>query len=103
MQGDKELLLELLDIFQDDFVEKRKALTQALNEKDLSKIKLLAHSIKGASGNISAKPIYASCLKMEHLARDNDINQMDSIFKELDQQFEDLKVNIVKLKKEFGK
>ena len=103
VQDDKELLLELLDIFQEDFVGKRQALSEAVKSNDVQKIKGLAHSIKGASGNISAKPIYASCLKMEELARDNQIGQIGSILLDLDKQFEELKINIAKLKKEFGK
>ena len=103
VQDDKELLLELLDIFQQDFVGKRDALTEALKQKDVQKVKELAHSIKGASGNISAKPIHALCLKMEQIAREGDITKIEPLLGELDQQFESLKVNIAKLKKDFGK
>ena len=103
VQDDKELLLELLDIFQEDFVGKRKALTQALQEKDAQKIKELAHSIKGASGNISAKAMHANCLKIEQMARENNLTQIESLLLDLNGQFEALKENIVKLKKQFGK
>ena len=65
VQDDKELLAELFDIYQEDFVVKRKALGDAIAAKDIAKIKEVAHSMKGSSGNISAKPLHAACLKLE--------------------------------------
>ena len=102
VQDDKELLLELLDIFQEDFVGKRQSLTEAVRNKDVQKIKELTHSLKGASGNISAKPMHANCLKMEQMARENDISQIGPMLVELDRQFEELKINIAQLKQDFG-
>ncbi len=54
VQDDKELLAELFDIYQEDFVVKRQALGEAITAKDITKIKEIAHSMKGSSGNISA-------------------------------------------------
>ena len=102
VQDDKELLLELLDIFQEDFVNKRKLLGEALVNKDMVKIKEIAHSIKGASGNISAKPMHASCLKLETLAKDGTFDGMAAILTSIDGQFEEVKANAIKLKKEFS-
>ena len=102
VQDDKELLLELLDIYHDDFVAKRKALGEAVLAKDLVKIKEIAHSMKGASGNISAKPLHANCLKLEILAKENKFDGMNEILVSIDGQFEQVKANTVKLKKEFG-
>lgn len=102
VQDDKELLLELLDIYIEDFVSKRTALGEAITSKDLTKIKEVAHSMKGASGNISAKRMYESCLKLEQLARANDTNGLEDLAKTVDSQFEEIKANAAKLKKEFA-
>ena len=51
VQDDKELLLELLDIFSDDYQKKRVQLEEAVNKNDSEQIKSVAHSLKGASGN----------------------------------------------------
>ena len=102
VQDDKELLLELLDIYIEDFVTKRTALVEAIASKDLTKVKEVAHSMKGASGNISAKRMYDSCLKLEQLARSNDTNGLEDLAKTVDSQFEEIKVNAAKLKKEFA-
>ncbi len=102
VQDDKELLLELLDIFQEDFVNKRKALGEAITSSNIVKIKEVAHSMKGSSGNISAKPMHAACLQLEQLAKSNTTAGMEDLVKTIDVQFEQVKVFAAKLKKEWG-
>jgi HPt (histidine-containing phosphotransfer) domain-containing protein len=100
VQGDRELLVELLDIYQEDFVGKRQALHEAIDRGDIAKIKEIAHSMKGASGNISAKPLHAACLKLEMLAREGDVSGMKEVAVAIDGYFEQIKVFAVKYKKE---
>lgn len=101
VQDDKELLLELLDIFQEDFVVKRQALESAVKAADVAKIKEVAHSLKGASGNISAKDMHANFLKMEAAVKANDLGQLGPILKDVDAQFEQIKQFAARLKKDF--
>lgn len=102
VQDDKELLLELLDIYQEDFVIKRKDLGEAIANKDLAKIKEVAHSMKGASGNISAKRLYQTCLQLEQLARSGSVDGMEDLLKVIDGQYEEIKANAIKLKTQFA-
>ena len=67
VQDDKELLLELFDIFLGDCTKKIEIIRQAIEKKDLNQLKDTAHSLKGASGNISAKKLYNSFLTMEQI------------------------------------
>ncbi len=103
VQDDKELLLELFDIFKEDFVKKRQALGEAVAAGDIVKIKELAHSLKGSSGNISAKPMHASCFQLEQLAKSNTTTGMQDVLKNIDTQFEQVKVFTVQLKEEWGR
>lgn len=100
VQDDWDLLLELLDIFWEDFGTKRKSLEEAIRSKNIDEVCSLAHSIKGASGNISAKKVQATCLAIEQKAKLNDLSGLDSLLKLLDQQAIDLKANIEKLKQQ---
>ena len=100
VQDDKELLVELLDIYQEDFVEKRNALGDAVTQKDLEQIKSVAHSMKGSSGNISAKALHALCLRIEQSAKSGDAN-IGSLLTEMDQLFSKVKENIVQIKQQF--
>jgi histidine phosphotransfer protein HptB len=99
---DKELLLELLDIFQEDFQKKRQVLVDAVAAGNIEKVKETAHSIKGSSGNISAKPMHTSCLKLEQLAKSGTTTGMSDLITVIDSQFEQVKAYAAKLKKEWA-
>ncbi len=102
IQDDKAFLVELLDIYQEDFLKKRAALKEAVEAKDLPKIRETAHSMKGSSGNISAKRIFASCLAMERCAKENDVAGIADLAKVIDVQFAELQRFAAELKKEFS-
>lgn len=99
VQQDKELLVELFDIYQEDFTGKRQALGDAIAAKDIGKIKEVAHSMKGSSGNISAKPLYAACLQLEMLAKEGKTDGMQEVVVAIDGYFERIKVFVVNFKK----
>jgi two-component system, sensor histidine kinase and response regulator len=98
VQDDRELLMELLDIFVEDYAEKREVLNDLIKEKNGEEVRNIAHSIKGAAGNISAKAIHATCQKMEALAELNDLGAVQSLLPQLDKQFVDLQGCIKELK-----
>ena len=102
VQDDKELLNELFDIYQEDYIVKRKALGDAIVANDIAKIKEVAHSMKGASGNISAKPLHAACLKLETLAKEGKTDGMQEVAEMIDGYFEEIKVFAARFKKELG-
>ncbi len=102
VQGDKDLLLELLDIFQEDFLKKRQDLHAAFEAKDLEKIQMAVHSIKGSSGNISITRMHATCIDLENILKQKKTEGMDVLIRALDDQFEQVKAYVLKLKKEWG-
>jgi len=103
VQGDKALLVELLDIYQEDFVIKRQALEDAIAACDIAKIKEVAHSMKGSSGNISARPLHAACLKLEVLAKEGKTDGMQEVACSIDGYFEEVKVFTARFKKDVGR
>jgi len=100
VQDDKELLLELLDIFIEDFQEKRKLLGEAIGQQDFESIRSISHSVKGASGNISAKPIRALFIKVEEMGKNNDLTGADELLSTIDVEFTALTDRISNLKTE---
>ena len=103
VQNDRELLLELLAIFLNDCPSKIKAIHEAVKTKDFEKLKEVAHSMKGASGNISAKKINAAFLAIEQKAKTPTLEGIDGILKELEGHINDLRSYALKLKEEFKK
>lgn len=98
VQDDRELLFELLEIFQADFAHKRELIPQLAKENKSQDIRDLTHSMKGAAGNISAKAIFATCLRMEKNADNGDLSTVEKDLVLLDQQFADLRRVVVELK-----
>ena len=103
VQNDRDLLLELLDIFLSDCPSKIKAITEAVHARDFEKLKEVSHSMKGASGNISAKKIHAAFLAIEQKAKTNTLDGLDKILKDLDGHMNDLQSYSLQLKEEFKK
>jgi len=101
VQDDRELFLELLDIFEEDFTQKRKLLSDFIEKSNFQEIKDVIHSIKGASGNISAKAMHASCTEIEKLAEAQDISKLSELIETLDDQFAQLQARIIEIKEEF--
>jgi HPt (histidine-containing phosphotransfer) domain-containing protein len=103
VQDDKELLLELFDIFTEDFVGKYAALKEACAKGDCAAFQMLAHGMKGATGNISARQMHENCIDLDHRGKSCDIGGLGPKVELLGQQFEAFKVEAAKVKKEFGK
>ena len=94
VQEDKELLLELLDLFLEDFKEKREALTGYVQNKDFENIRGVAHSLKGASGNISAKALREVLLQLEEKGKSETIDGVEELLVELDKESEALNTHL---------
>ena len=101
VQDDRELLLELFEIFESDYIEKRKTLDQLIKNNQYEHIRDIAHSMKGAAGNISAKALFSSCAKIEKIAGENNLTDIQVILPILDQQFVQLQAYIADYKKKF--
>ncbi|MFH0753624.1 MAG: Hpt domain-containing protein [Candidatus Omnitrophota bacterium] len=103
VQDDKELLLELFDIFIEDFTGKYPALQEAQRKGDCVAFQMLAHGLKGATGNISAKQMHEICVTLDAESRVCNLGPLAEKVDLLGQCFEAFKVEAAKVKKEFGK
>ena len=103
VQDDKELLLELFDIFQEDFPGKRNAFWAAFEKGDAVTFQQVAHGLKGATGNISARRMHENCTDLDHLGKVGTIADVKPKLELLDQQYAEFQAQVLLVKKEFGK
>ena len=103
VQDDKDLLCELFDIFSEDFVGKYTAIQAACVKGDAAAFQMLAHGLKGATGNISAMRMHENCVELDKLGRACDLSGAGSGVALLGRQFEEFKLEVIKIKKDFGK
>lgn len=99
---DQELLLELLDLYVDDYVGKRIALEENMKQNNPTKIENIAHSLKGASGNISAKALRDIFYKLEGMGKSQDLTGAEELLPILDAEYAKLTECIGQLKQRFS-
>ncbi len=68
VEGDRDLLEEIVRIFTGECSSNMDAIRQALSAGDAHLLERLAHTIRGAAANLSAFAVSAAALKLEKLA-----------------------------------
>ncbi len=102
VQDDKELFLELLDIFVKDFHIKRKELEDATANNDSTAIEHVAHFLKGSCGNISAKSLRDIFSDLEGKGKRGDLEDMEVYLRDVDKKFEELAICIGEVRQGFS-
>lgn len=69
VEGDEDLLRELLVLFQEDLPGSRDAMQIAIDRGDLGEIERAAHKLKGMLANLSAKSTVSLAAEIEATAR----------------------------------
>ncbi len=90
VDNDMELFREIAALFFDDSVKLLGEIREAITLGDMQKLELAAHTLKGAISNFFAKEAFDAALKMEMLAREKKLRELDSVYSELDHQIERL-------------
>lgn len=98
LQGDKELLLELIQIFLDDAPQRFKDVSDMIKKEDYAQLADVAHSVKGAASNIGANKLWQSFKVIEQAAKDKDLALASEIFARASLEFAELKEYIPRLR-----
>jgi CheY-like chemotaxis protein len=72
VEGDQELLAEMIHLFLDDVPNLMATMRDALQRRDMKVLECSAHSLKGAAANLSAGSASAAASQLEQDARKND-------------------------------
>ena len=89
--NDEEFLYELINIYVEDYEEKKHELKTAIEEENYSQIQEIGHSLKGSSANLSLTYMQAASLEMEMSGREKNIEQAKEVLKKLETEFEVVK------------
>ncbi len=68
VEHDRELLGELLEIFQEEFPVLRGQLSSAIDRSDMPEIKVAAHTLKGMLASLSFYTASACAMQIERIA-----------------------------------
>lgn len=89
--GDEELFLKLLNDFSNHYACVFQDLRTALEENNIDSILRIAHTLKGAAGNLSAYTIHETALKLENEVLLNNFEKNEELLKTLEDAFTTLK------------
>jgi two-component system, sensor histidine kinase and response regulator len=70
VDNDRELLLDLLSIFKEDFPRHQRELSDVIAARDLKKLAIVSHTLKGMLANLAATRAASAAAKLEQLGRD---------------------------------
>jgi len=92
--GDEEMTREILEAFLEDIPREMDSLAAAVAVGNTPTVELLAHTIKGAAGNVGSEGLRSAAFEMESAAKKGDLSGAQSLLKSIRQEFEHLKAAI---------
>ena len=99
MDGDRELLLELIDVFLEDAPQRIQAVRRALEAHDAEALYKGAHALKGSAGNFGAPDVVSRAIRLEAVARENDLDAADIEFGFLETDMKELVDGLIEAKR----
>jgi HPt (histidine-containing phosphotransfer) domain-containing protein len=88
LDGDPDLLKELIDLFLTDAPALLACLRDAIDRQDPVSLMQTAHSLKGSAANLGARGMAAVCASLERRGRLGSFNGADSACETLRKEFE---------------
>ena len=82
-QGDRQLLVEIIEIFEGETDGLLRQIAQAIERRDPSSIAKTAHTLKGSIGNFTDTEPYKTAKKLEHDALQNKLAAAEADFARL--------------------
>jgi len=95
---DEEFLKELLELFVSDYPKKLKKIKEAIQNKDTETISEVAHSLKGACGNIGLDKAYELCLEIEKIGKKGTLEGVEKLYEELLEELNRFKEYVIEMK-----
>jgi two-component system, sensor histidine kinase and response regulator len=91
VEGDPELLVEIIEVFLDDSPRLLSRIREALKREDLKLLEQAAHTLKGSVGNFCAPVAYAAALKLEKIGREGNVEKAQEARIDLEEAMEQLR------------
>ena len=98
VDGDRELLVEMADLFLDEYPRLLTTLRDAVAHGNAQTATYAAHTLKGSVANFAAMPAFTAAQKIERIARQGDLAQAHAAFADLEAQLTRLKPVLTNLK-----
>ena len=99
VDGDRELLKEMVEIFLDDCPKLLNNIRNAIEEQNSDLLEREAHSIKGAVGVFFAGQATETAFRLEKIGNSGELSMAEEAYRELEREIERLKPELNELVK----
>lgn len=86
VDGNKELLEELVKMFFEDYPSDIENLKESMEKKDASTLAFVVHGLKGELGNMGMKSAYKIACELEKMVKENTLDEADAIIQKLEDE-----------------
>jgi CheY-like chemotaxis protein len=97
VDGDRELLKELVNLYLQDGPKLRSELREAVARRDPKRLQRAAHTLKGVVDLFQAKTAHTAATRLETVARSGDLSQADEALQTLERELARLQPALAEL------
>ncbi len=90
VDGDRELLREVVDLFREACTDLLAAIDGAIQKQDSLRLRQAAHTLKGEASNFGASATVKASLRLEMMGRDDDLTDAGATYTNLENALEHL-------------
>ncbi|NHO66149.1 DUF4154 domain-containing protein [Aestuariicella hydrocarbonica] len=91
LEGDRELLHELIEMFLQQYPELLQTIETSLQHQQATELRRAAHTLKSSANVVGAETAAAAAAKLEQLAHDNQLNAAEPVIKILKSSLDEAK------------
>jgi len=97
---DKEIVVEIIDIFESEYDERFANLKENIEQHDFAKLKFNAHSLKGVIANFMDPVTIGLSRLLDEKAKSQEEAGLEALYKELKNESDALRVALQTIKSE---
>jgi PAS domain S-box-containing protein len=86
LDGNTELLEELMEMFFQDYPQDIVNLKESMEKKDFTSLASVVHGLKGELGNMGMKTAYKIACELEKMIKDNTLEEASALIQELENE-----------------
>ena len=90
LEGNKELLEELVEIFFQDYPQDLEKLKKCMEKKDVPSLAAVVHGLKGELGNMGMKTAYKIACQLEKMVKENNLEESSAALRKLENEVKSL-------------
>ena len=91
MDGDVELLQEIMEIFMETAEEQMQSIENCILIEDINQVATQSHGMKGGASNFCASKFVAAALRLEQLAKGGSLEGAQELLQSMRDHFQEVK------------